>query len=66
MDQDNCSDCGAYTQKAEQGIKGRRPCCDAGKNDIPAPECDLNDPTPINCLMSEVELGDNGKMQRTQ
>ena len=64
MDQDNCSDCGACTWKAEQGTKGRRPCCDAGKTEIPAPECDLNDLTPIDRLMSEVELGDNGKMRR--
>ena len=66
MDQDECSDRGARTWKAEQGTKGRRPCCDAGKTEIPAPECDLNDLMPIDRLMSEVELGDNGKMRRTQ
>ena len=61
-----CSDCGARTWKAERGTKGRRPCCDAGKTEIPAPECDLNDLMPIDRLMSEAELGDNGKMRRIQ
>ena len=36
------------------------------KTEIPAPEYDLNDLTPIDCLMSEVELGDNSKMRRTK
>ena len=66
MDQDDCSDCGARTWKVEQGTKRRRPCCDAGKTEIPAPECDLNDLIPSDYLISEVELGDKGKMQRTQ
>ena len=65
MDQGDCSDCGACTWKAEQGTKRHQPCCNAGKTEIPAPECDLNDLTPIDRLMSEVELGDNGKIQRT-
>ena len=62
MDQDDCSDCGARTWKAEQGIKGQRPCCDAGKTEIPAPDCDLNGFMLIDCLISEVGLGDNGKV----
>jgi hypothetical protein len=66
MDEDDCTLCGARTWKAERGKGGRRPCCDAGKTEIPAPECDLNDPTPIDRLMSEVEVGDDGKMRRTR
>jgi len=66
MDGDDCPLCGARTWKAERGKGGRRPCCDAGKTEIPAPECDLNDLTPIDRLMSEVEFGEDGKMRRTR
>ena len=62
MNQNDCSDCGARTWKAEQGIKGQKWCCDAGKTEIPAPDCDFNDFMPIDYLMSEVELEDNGKV----
>ena len=66
MDQDDCSDCRACTWKAEQGTKGRQSCFDAGKTEIPAPECNLNGLTPIDRLMPEVELGDNSKIRRIQ
>ena len=66
MDSDDCPLYGARTWKAERGKGGRRPCCDAGKTEIPAPECDLNDLTPIDRLMSEVEFGEDGKMRRTR
>ena len=54
MNEDDCTLCGARTWKAERGKGGRRPCCDAGKTEIPAPECDLNDLTPIRALSNSI------------
>jgi hypothetical protein len=33
---------------------------------VPASECDLNDLTPIDRLMSEAEVEEDGKMRRTR
>ena len=66
MDEDDCPLCGARTWKAERGKSGRRPCCDAGKTEIPAPECQLNELTAVDRMMSALEFGPDGKMRRTR
>lgn len=66
IDEDDCPKCGACTWKAEQGKNDCRPCCDAGKTEIPAPECDFNDISPIDRLMYEVELGEDRKLHCTR